>query len=221
MSKDLSVVLLGAGDSKRFKSSIPKQNYIIHNKRVIDYSINFFRDHFHISNKYFVINKKIKIKSLKKNEHVVLGSSSRLKSLRNCLDHIFKNNFQTKYTLIHDVARPVLDINDVKNIIKEIKKNIDGSSLGYPFTNAVKETKNSVITYNISRSNLWSTYTPQIFKTDKLYKSINVCIDKGYDIDDDIEALIINNLRCSIVLSNPCNIKITYKSDIDNIKKLL
>ena len=33
------------------------------------------------------------------------------------------------------------------------------------------------------------------------------------DIDDDIEALL-NNLKCSIVLSNPTNIKITYISQI-------
>lgn len=221
MNKDLSVVLLGAGESKRFQSSILKQNYLIHNKRVIDYSIDFFRDYFITSNKYFVINKKIKINSLKKNEQIIYGSTSRLKSLINCITYIFKNNYQTKYTLIHDVARPVLDITDVRNILKEMKKTVDGSSLGYPLTNAVKETKNGHIAHNISRSDLWSTFTPQIFKTNKLYKSINVCNEKGYDIDDDIEALVINNLKCSIVMSNPCNIKITYKSDVDYIKKLL
>ena len=221
MNKDLSVVLLGAGQSKRFQSSTLKQNYIIHNKRLIDYSIDFFRDNFHISNKYFVINKKVKIKPLKKNEHNIYGSTSRLKSLSNCLDYIYTNNLQTKYTLIHDFARPVLDIRDVRTLLKEIKKPIDGSSLGYPLTNALKELKNGKITGNMLRTNLWFSFTPQIFKTNKLYESIKFCIDKSYQTDDDIEALLINNLKCSMVLSNPCNIKITYKSDIDNIKKLL
>ena len=221
MNKDLSVVLLGAGQSKRFQSSTLKQNYIIHNKRVIDYSIDFFRYHFHATNKFFVINKEIRIKPLKKNEYSVYGSTSRLKSLNQCLDYISSNNLQTKYTLIHDIARPVLDIADVRKILKEIKKSVDGSSLGYPLTNAIKELKNGKITNNIIRSNLWSSFTPQIFKTNKLYDSIKFCIDKRYDIDDDIEALLINNLKCSMVASNPCNIKITYKSDIDNIKKLL
>ena len=50
---------------------------------------------------------------------------------------------------------------------------------------------------------------------------LKFCIDKRYDIDDDIEALLINNLKCSMVLSNPCNIKITYKSDIDKYKKII
>ena len=39
------------------------------------------------------------------------------------------------------------------------------------------------------------TFTPQIFKTNKLYESIKLCIDKRYDIDDDIEALLINNYK--------------------------
>ncbi len=96
-----------------------------------------------------MINKKIKIKLLKKNEHVVTGSTSRLKSLNKCLDLYFKNNYQTEYTLIHDIARPVLNITDVRNILKEIKKSVDGSSLGYPLTNAIKELKNGKITNNI------------------------------------------------------------------------
>ena len=125
--------------------------------------------------------------------------------MNNCLDYILRNNLLTKYTLIHDIARPVLDIADVRNILKEIKKSVDGSSLGYPLTNAIKELNNGKITENIIRSNLWSSFTPQIFKTNKLYESIKLCIDKRYDIDDDIEALLINNLKCSMVLSNPCN----------------
>ena len=50
----------------------------------------------------------------------------------------------------------------------------------------------------------------QIFKTDKLYKSIQACIANETEIDDDIEALVLNNLKCSLIMSNPMNIKITY-----------
>ena len=99
MNKDISVVLLGAGKSKRFDSSILKQNVKIHNKRVLDYSVDFFRKHFNVSNKYFVINKKIQLKSLTENEHILYGSTSRLKSLNNCLNYISKNNLQTSQDL--------------------------------------------------------------------------------------------------------------------------
>ena len=156
MIKDISVVLLGAGKSKRFDTNTLKQNVKIHDKRVIDYSVDFFRKHFNASKKYFVINKKV-----------------------------------------------------------------DGSTLGYPHTNAVKEVKNNTIYYNIHKSNLWSTFTPQIFKMEKLYHSVKICLDEKYYVDDDIEALLLNSLKCSMIMSSPTNIKVTYKSDINYIKKLL
>ena len=221
MIKDISVVLLGAGKSKRFDTYTLKQNVKIHDKRVIDYSVDFFRKHFDASKKYFVINKKIKLKTLTENEHILYGSTSRLKSLNNCLDYISRNNLQTKYLLVHDVARPVLNLADIKKIIREIHKKVDGSTLGYPLTNAVKEVKNNTIYYNIHKSNLWSTFTPQIFKMEKLYQSVKACLDEKYDVDDDIEALLLNNLKCSMIMSSPTNIKVTYKSDINYIKKLL
>ena len=221
MIKDISVVLLGAGKSKRFDTNTLKQNVKIHDKRVIDYSVDFFRKHFNASEKYFVITKKIKLKTLTENEHILYGSTSRLKSLNNCLDYISRNNLQTKYLLVHDVARPVLNLADIKKIIREIHKKVDGSTLGYPLTNAVKEVKNNTIYYNIHKSNLWSTFTPQIFKMEKLYQSVKACLDEKYDVDDDIEALLLNSLKCSMIMSSPTNIKVTYKSDINYIKKLL
>ena len=87
MIKDISVVLLGAGKSKRFDTNTLKQNVKIHDKRVIDYSVDFFRKHFNASKKYFVINKKIQLKTLTENEHILYGSTSRLKSLNNCLNY--------------------------------------------------------------------------------------------------------------------------------------
>ena len=56
---------------------------------------------------------------------------------------------------------------------------------------------------------------------EKLYQSVKACLDKKYDVDDDIEALLLNSLKCSMIMSSPTNIKVTYKSDINYIKKLL
>ena len=65
------------------------------------------------------------------------------------------------------------------------------------------------------------SFTPQIFKTDKLYNSVQHCLSNNYLVDDDIETLLLNNLKCSIIKSSPTNIKVTYISDIPNIERLL
>ena len=102
-----------------------------------------------------------------------------------------------------------------------MNRKLDGSTLGYPITNALKQVNDGIVCENIIRDKLWSTFTPQIFRTTKLIDSLDKCITNKDDIDDDIEALLLNNLKCSIVLSNPTNIKITYISDIKAIKGLL
>jgi 2-C-methyl-D-erythritol 4-phosphate cytidylyltransferase len=187
----------------------------------LDYSRLFFNKYFPKSNIFIVVNKKVIIKKLKTNEKKIYGSSSRLKSLHAALRKILQENIQTKYTLIHDIARPILNIADIKRLVASIKLGADASTLGYPLTNALKEVKKNIIDSNLFRDNLWSSFTPQIFKTDKLYESVEKIIEGGYDVDDDIEALMMSNFKCSIVKSSPDNIKITYLEDIEVIKKLL
>jgi 2-C-methyl-D-erythritol 4-phosphate cytidylyltransferase len=201
--------LLGAGRSRRFKSNQIKQNVIINKVSILNHSRLFFNKYFPQSNIFIVCNRKVVINKLKNNENVVYGSSSRLKSLHVALENIFQNNLQTKFTLVHDIARPVLNINDIKRLIR------------YPLTNALKDVKNSKVLNNLYKDRLWSSFTPQIFKTTKLYESIVKIISSGYDIDDDIEAMMMNDFNCSIVRSSPDNIKVTFKEDIEVIKRLL
>jgi 2-C-methyl-D-erythritol 4-phosphate cytidylyltransferase len=221
MNNNISVVLLGAGSSRRFKSRQIKQNVIINKLSILNHSRLFFNKYFPESNIFIVSNRKVVINKLKNNENVVYGSSSRLKSLHVALENIFQNNLQTKFTLVHDIARPVLNINDIKRLIRSMKSGIDASTLGYPLTNALKDVKNSKVLNNLYKDRLWSSFTPQIFKTTKLYESIVKIISSGYDIDDDIEAMMMNDFNCSIVRSSPDNIKVTFKEDIEVIKRLL
>jgi 2-C-methyl-D-erythritol 4-phosphate cytidylyltransferase len=221
MNHNISVVLLGAGSSKRFKSNQLKQNIIIKNKSLLDHSRDFFTKYFDCSKIYTVVNNKVKIKNIHENEKVILGSTTRLNSLRKAIKYIFNSNLQTKYIMIHDIARPVININDIKKLITSFKTGIDGSTLGYPITNALKEVDNKNINYNLYRSDLWASFTPQIFKTNILYKSLINTNEGKINIDDDIELLMMNNFKCTIVKSSPDNIKVTYLDDIKVVEKLL
>jgi len=221
MNHNISVILLGAGSSKRFKSNQLKQNIIIKNKSLLDHSRDFFAKYFDTSKIYLVVNNKVKIKNIRKNEKVILGASSRLESLRKAMRYIYNDNLQTTFTMIHDVARPVININDINKLINSFKPNIDGSTLGYPITNALKEVDKKNINYNLYRSDLWASFTPQIFKTNILYKSIINTNRSKINVDDDIELLMMNNFKCTIIKSSPDNIKATYIDDIKVIEKLL
>jgi 2-C-methyl-D-erythritol 4-phosphate cytidylyltransferase len=79
MNHNISVILLGAGRSKRFISSQIKQNVLVNKRSILDYSRLFFNKYFPKSNIFIVVNKKVIIEKLKTNENKIYGSSSRLK----------------------------------------------------------------------------------------------------------------------------------------------
>ena len=81
-----------------------------------------------------------------------------------------------------------------------MKSGIDASTLGYPLTNALKDVKNSKVLNNLYKDRLWSSFTPQIFKTTKLYESIVKIISSGYDIDDDRSLISFSRIVFLIVI---------------------
>ena len=96
-----------------------------------------------------------------------------------------------------------------------MKYNIDGPSLGYPKTNAIKEIKKNKITqiyHVIVCGRLLHHKYSKLFNFITQYRH-TVCLI-NYMVDDDIETLLLNNLKCSIIKSSPTNIKVTYISDI-------
>ena len=46
--------------------------------------------------------------------------------------------------MVHDVARPVLNLSDITKMIKSLNSKTDGVSLGYLVTNAIKELSNQM-----------------------------------------------------------------------------
>ena len=79
----LFLVLLAAGDSKRFKSSIPKPFHKINNKTLLEHSFNAFSSFIKIKKTIIVYNKKHKkhLNKIKfKNSLKITGGSTRQKS---------------------------------------------------------------------------------------------------------------------------------------------
>ena len=85
----LFLVLLAAGDSKRFNSSTPKPFYKINNKTLLEYSFNAFSSFIKIKKTIIVYNKKhkkylnkIKFKNSVKIEGGKTRQESTLKALK-------------------------------------------------------------------------------------------------------------------------------------------
>ena len=119
------LILLAAGESKRFNSKIPKPFVKIGGKTLLEHSLTKFSKIKQIKNIIVVINKK-HLKFFKeishKNIHKVIGGKTRQISTLNALKYIKKNKFKCSNVLIHDSARPNISTNLIKKIINSSGK---------------------------------------------------------------------------------------------------
>jgi len=217
-------VVLAAGQGKRFNSSKPKQYLKINNKSIIDIAIEKLQKINKFKNIYLVLNKNYTYKIPKKlsNIYLVRGGNTRTKSVFNALKTISDSKQIPKKVLIHDAARPCVSVEDINKLLNNSKRIKTGLSLGYPLTNALKKINNRlIVTDNIKRTNLYMSFTPQVYNFNKLFEAYNDIIYKKIQVDDEIEAMSYLGYKTKIMRTSIDNIKITFNDDLTIIKKLM
>ncbi len=210
-------ILLGGGDSSRFKSNIPKQYHKIGGKTLIDISIDKIKKFKEIKKILFVYNKKHKkyLKELKlKDIKLIEGGASREESTYNALNYLKKIKKISK-VLIHDAARP----NFSKKLIKKILVYANKNKIIIPvlkIQDALKVKKQNKI-INIKKKNFFTTQTPQCFNLKEIF-NLHKKKQKKY-LDDDF-SLIDNKKKVKFISGEKKNLKITDQQDFDLFKKI-
>ena len=120
----LFLIILAAGDGKRFKSNTPKPYNKVGNKTLLEHSINEFRNFNQIKKTVIVYNKKHKRHLNKlnlKNILKITGGKTRQESTFIALKKI--KRMGCKKVLIHDAARPYPSKKIISEIISNLKRN--------------------------------------------------------------------------------------------------
>ena len=205
-------IILAAGESKRFKSKIPKPYHIYNGKPLIEHSIDKVKNYKKFNKILLVINKKhrkflngLNIKKTK----IIEGGKTRAESAFIAIKSI--KNQKINKVLIHDAARPNFSIKLINNIIQNLKFN----SCVVP---AIKTNDSVKLKYNnkiinLKRENVYHTQTPQGFKYKELVKLHN---NKSADITDDSNIFISAGKKIKIIKGEIFNKKITTNLDIKN-----
>jgi len=214
----LFLILLAAGDSKRFKSNTPKPYQIINNKSLLEHSLDAFSKIKEIKKTIIVYNskhkkyiKKIAIKNIIK----VTGGKSRQESTFKALKFIKRMN--CKKVLIHDVARP----NPSKKLVDRIINKLNNNQAVVPIvkvTDATKRYEKNLIFKNIQRETLGFSQTPQGFTFTKIYKKHLENIDQAFD--DDSALFTTYGEKVFVVNGSKTNLKITDLEDLEIFKSL-
>ena len=216
-----SLIILAGGNSHRFRSKVGKPYQKLAGKSLIEINVIKARKFKQIKKIILVYNKKDtnRVKSLKlKNIKLIAGGNTRQQSTFNALKYL-KNQKKISKVLIHDVARPNFSLRLFNSIISNMK-NARAVVPKIRIQDAVKQIIDSSKDEYIlgkRRDNLFLTQTPQAFNLKEIYHLHKT--NSGKYKDDDI-SLYIDLNKVKFIEGEKSNLKITDKSDFENIKNI-
>ncbi len=214
-------IILLAGKGERFASEINKVYYRIYNKPVFKYSLEVFLNDDDCKKVILVYNKDDKefLESYltESNVKIILcqGGNERYLSVKEGLKYVTEEN-----VLVHDGARPVIDINLIQSIKNELAFS-KAVAPGLPITDTVKNYMEGEKVETIDRSHLYCMQTPQGAKTQVLKNALTK-IKKDDNITDDLMAIEkYERILPKIIKGDKKNIKLTTLEDVSLIQLYL
>ncbi len=223
----ISAIVLSSGKGKRFGGEVPKQYTIICGKPVVVWSLEAFQKS--IVDKIILVCDAFDIEFCKKEiidkynitkcTNIVAGGKERYNSVYAGL--LAAKDFD--YSMIHDGARPLIDVNTI-NYAAEYVKTKGSCVVGVPSSDTIQITDadGNIIDTPI-RKNTWTAQTPQSFKTSLALKSYEKAIgenDMGIT-DDAMVVLKYGNGQVMMIPGKKENIKLTTASDLKIIETYL
>ena len=210
-------VVLASGIGERFDKDKLKQYQLINNKAVINHSVKIFNKNTKIDKVVVVINKNHQKQA---NKHlndicsieIIHGGLTRQESVYNALKYIEK--YDPKNVLIHDAVRPNIKSNVINLVLKKLK-DYNAVIPVINITDSVKNVSESFIKKHINRKKLTLAQTPQGFR----FKDILIKHNKNKRKNLTDDSILFNDVYT--VAGNAYNLKITNKSDLETLRKIM
>ena len=239
MSNDgVWVVIPASGVGSRMQSTIPKQYLSVQGKTVLEHTVGRFFDIPEVVGIIVVVSEldsywsavKNNLASNFKNKTARLystqGGSERSESVLNGLAFLSDvlSVKSEQWVMVHDAARPCVNVMDVMTLLKEVRSNpdADGGILATPVKDTLKRARaDGIVLETQARESLWQALTPQLFQLGALVESIQIAMKAGIAITDEASAMEFNHKQVQLVEGSSDNIKLTTPSDLKIIDFLL
>lgn len=213
-------VIPAAGIGARMEAEYPKQYLKIHDKYILEHTIERFSAHPRITGVVVALAKNDPYwaeLSLSNNEKVktTIGGKERYHSVLNCLNYLQSFADQEDWVLVHDAARPCVRREDIDNLMAGLEQHPVGGILALPVKDTMKRAgDNNQINETVERQGLWHALTPQMFRLGQLRRALSEVLERGLLVTDDAQAIEALGLQPALVQGHPDNIKITLQSDL-------
>lgn len=202
------VIVVAGGKGNRANLGFNKVLFKMANgKSVIENNIDIFLNDKDCQKIILVINEEIDFNNNKL--ILVKGGKERFDSVMNGL-----NEVSSEYVLIHDGARPFLNIKALEKLKNKLEEK-DAVVLGKIASDTIKIINDDKVVETLNRNNIFIAETPQGFKT-SLIKDCYKNKDDNYYFDDASLVETFNH-EVYIVIDEYNNKKLTSKEDFKNI----
>jgi len=215
-----SAIILAAGSGVRTGLDINKVLIEINGKKVLDYSIDFFKndeecteivlvcsevDFNYIYSRY---NDKVNV--------IITGGSSRQESVYKGL-----NKVTYEYVLVHDSARPYLNSDCISALVDNLLET-KATTLAVFSKDTIVKINGNRLGKTLERNELLLIQTPQGFLRDLLLDAHEKARKSGYIGTDDTSLIAkFTNVTPAYVMGDYRSIKLTTKDDIEILKVIL
>lgn len=225
--KNIAIILAG-GSGRRMGGALPKQFLEVNNRTILEYTIDNFEraeciDEIAIVTHPDYVDKMQQIISSnpwKKVARILLGGKERTDSTLSAL-RAYTN--EDDRLLIHDGVRPMVSQQIIQNVCSALSE-YDVVNLAIPAVDTIIEVKDGVMVAAPRRDLLRQVQTPQGFKRETLALAYEIALaDPDFMATDDCGVVFKYHPASpiKIVEGETSNIKITYKEDLEILKKHL
>ncbi len=211
---NIGSIIVAAGSGNRFGAK--KQFAKIKDDRIVlDYSVELLKGFGDV----VVVVKEEDVEFVKNRYGdgvgVTRGGKERMDSVYNGI-----NALKSKYVLIHDAARPLIDKAIVQRLIDALK-DYEAVICAYPVFETIKHVEKGFALYSLDRSRIFISQTPQGFLRKKLIDAMEEATKKGEYYSDEAGLWEKYCGSVKVVEGARTNIKITTKEDIEIVRCLL
>ena len=209
-------IIVAAGRGTRAGGKSPKQWQYLGGKRIIDHSIDLFKNIPRI-NKIMVVLHSDDLHLLDRNDVLFTqGGSTRSESVRSGLKALQQTE-RPDYVLIHDAARPSTPLALINKVIDNLET-VNAVSPALPVTDTLWEVIDEKVIQTKSRNNIWRAQTPQGFKFNTILDAHKI---SASTMTDDVEVAMSAGVQVKVINGSEQNIKITTAEDFERVMRVL
>jgi 2-C-methyl-D-erythritol 4-phosphate cytidylyltransferase len=212
-------LIAAAGTSARFGGPEPKQYVLLAGRPLLAHTIAALNESVVLEAIFVVLasDDKLYDERVGKIAGVVplrCGGRTRAESVRNGLAAIGDRVVAEDWVLVHDAARPCIDVATLNRLLHELEDEPIGGLLAIPLGDTLKRSETGAglrCADTDERPGLWCAQSPQMFR----YAILNHAFRQAdlAAINDEAQAVGALGLKPRLVQGSSSNIKVTYPED--------